>query len=143
MLSVGQLKSTVTCPECDHVSVTFDPFMYLSLPLRQVHLLFPSLSLPSTPSLTHSLPQSEDRFFEISVAKYESMHKCPRLYGVSVPRHSTVKQLKLYPSYPCLNFNFGLNSNPNPGSRINHMPNTVTLALALTLTLTLSLTPFS
>jgi hypothetical protein len=29
----GQLKSTLVCPECNHVSVTFDPFMYLSLPL--------------------------------------------------------------------------------------------------------------
>lgn len=31
----GQLKSTVTCPVCQKVSVTFDPFMYLSLPLSQ------------------------------------------------------------------------------------------------------------
>lgn len=29
----GQLKSTLVCPECNRVSVTFDPFMYLSLPL--------------------------------------------------------------------------------------------------------------
>ncbi|KAG0199659.1 CSN-associated deubiquitinating enzyme Ubp12 [Mortierella sp. GBA30] len=29
----GQYKSTLVCPECDKVSVTFDPFMYLSLPL--------------------------------------------------------------------------------------------------------------
>jgi len=29
----GQLKSTVVCPDCPKVSVTFDPFMYLSLPL--------------------------------------------------------------------------------------------------------------
>lgn len=29
----GQLRSTVTCPECRHVSVTFDPFMFLTLPL--------------------------------------------------------------------------------------------------------------
>lgn len=31
----GQLKSTVKCPKCEKVSVTFDPFMYLSLPLTQ------------------------------------------------------------------------------------------------------------
>lgn len=31
----GQLKSTVTCPHCSKVSITFDPFMYLSLPLAQ------------------------------------------------------------------------------------------------------------
>ncbi|KAG9454564.1 hypothetical protein H6P81_007468 [Aristolochia fimbriata] len=29
----GQYKSTLVCPVCDKVSVTFDPFMYLSLPL--------------------------------------------------------------------------------------------------------------
>ena len=29
----GQLKSTLVCPECKKVSVTFDPFMYMSLPL--------------------------------------------------------------------------------------------------------------
>lgn len=29
----GQLKSKLTCPDCDRVSVTFDPCMYLSLPL--------------------------------------------------------------------------------------------------------------
>lgn len=29
----GQLKSRVQCPTCPRVSVTFDPFMYLSLPM--------------------------------------------------------------------------------------------------------------
>jgi len=29
----GQLRSTVTCPTCSNVSVTFDPFMFLSLPI--------------------------------------------------------------------------------------------------------------
>ncbi|KAG8862154.1 CSN-associated deubiquitinating enzyme Ubp12 [Tulasnella sp. 330] len=29
----GQYKSTLVCPECQKVSVTFDPFMYLTLPL--------------------------------------------------------------------------------------------------------------
>ncbi|KAK3218020.1 hypothetical protein Dsin_011990 [Dipteronia sinensis] len=30
----GQYKSTLVCPLCNKVSVTFDPFMYLSLPLQ-------------------------------------------------------------------------------------------------------------
>ncbi|VVB02942.1 unnamed protein product [Arabis nemorensis] len=30
----GQYKSTLVCPLCKKVSVTFDPFMYLSLPLQ-------------------------------------------------------------------------------------------------------------
>ncbi|XP_047315715.1 ubiquitin carboxyl-terminal hydrolase 9-like [Impatiens glandulifera] len=29
----GQYKSTLVCPECNKISITFDPFMYLSLPL--------------------------------------------------------------------------------------------------------------
>jgi len=37
----GQFRSTVTCPdpECKNVSVTFDPFMSLSLPLPDPHEL--------------------------------------------------------------------------------------------------------
>ncbi|KAJ6332210.1 hypothetical protein OIU76_010572 [Salix suchowensis] len=30
----GQYKSTLVCPQCHKISVTFDPFMYLSLPLQ-------------------------------------------------------------------------------------------------------------
>eukprot|EP01012_Entosiphon_sulcatum_P027306 TRINITY_DN328_c0_g1_i1.p1 TRINITY_DN328_c0_g1~~TRINITY_DN328_c0_g1_i1.p1 ORF type:complete len:1003 (+),score=138.04 TRINITY_DN328_c0_g1_i1:272-3010(+) len=30
----GQLKSTVQCPDCDRISITFDPFMYLSVPVQ-------------------------------------------------------------------------------------------------------------
>ncbi|KAI3693730.1 hypothetical protein L1987_76682 [Smallanthus sonchifolius] len=30
----GQYKSTLVCPVCDKISITFDPFMYLSLPLH-------------------------------------------------------------------------------------------------------------
>lgn len=30
----GQYKSTLVCPACDKMSITFDPFMYLSLPLQ-------------------------------------------------------------------------------------------------------------
>ncbi|CAL0321065.1 unnamed protein product [Lupinus luteus] len=29
----GQYKSTLVCPVCGNVSITFDPFMYLSLPM--------------------------------------------------------------------------------------------------------------
>nr|XP_043638902.1 ubiquitin carboxyl-terminal hydrolase 9-like [Erigeron canadensis] len=29
----GQYKSTLVCPVCEKISITFDPFMYLSLPL--------------------------------------------------------------------------------------------------------------
>lgn len=41
------LKSTLVCPECSKVSITFDPFCYLSLPLpikkeRQIEILMVS-----------------------------------------------------------------------------------------------------
>lgn len=41
----GLLKSTLVCPECQKVSIKFDPFCYLSLPLpvkkdRQINVLF-------------------------------------------------------------------------------------------------------
>jgi len=32
---MGQLKSKLVCPDCDRVSITFDPFMFLSVPLPQ------------------------------------------------------------------------------------------------------------
>ena len=31
----GQLKSTVKCLTCDNVSITFDPFLTLSLPIAR------------------------------------------------------------------------------------------------------------
>lgn len=31
----GQFKSTVNCPKCSNVSITFDPYMMLSLPIPQ------------------------------------------------------------------------------------------------------------
>jgi hypothetical protein len=31
----GMFRSTLVCPRCAHRSVTFDPFMYLSLPLPE------------------------------------------------------------------------------------------------------------
>jgi hypothetical protein len=32
----GQIRSRVTCTECDNMSVSFDPYMYLSLSFKQV-----------------------------------------------------------------------------------------------------------
>lgn len=49
----GLLKSTLVCPECSKISVTFDPFCYLSLPLpikkeRQIEVFFVALDPMST-----------------------------------------------------------------------------------------------
>ncbi|KAJ3671901.1 hypothetical protein LUZ60_007980 [Juncus effusus] len=49
----GQFKSTLVCPVCQKVSVTFDPFMYLSLPIQSASsrsitvLLFSNTSSPA------------------------------------------------------------------------------------------------
>ncbi|XP_038683004.1 ubiquitin carboxyl-terminal hydrolase 8-like isoform X2 [Tripterygium wilfordii] len=44
----GQYKSTLVCPVCKKVSVTFDPFMYLSLPLPSTTARTMTLTLMST-----------------------------------------------------------------------------------------------
>jgi ubiquitin carboxyl-terminal hydrolase 8 len=33
----GQLRNTLVCSQCSHKSVKFDPFMYLSLPIDELH----------------------------------------------------------------------------------------------------------
>ncbi|KAL5574572.1 hypothetical protein UlMin_016271 [Ulmus minor] len=44
----GQYKSTLVCPICKKVSVTFDPFMYLSLPLPSTTMRTMTLTVVST-----------------------------------------------------------------------------------------------
>ena len=38
-LMYGQLKSTVQCLECNNISITFDPFLSLALPIARPHKL--------------------------------------------------------------------------------------------------------
>ncbi|KAM7257032.1 hypothetical protein ACFE04_012773 [Oxalis oulophora] len=44
----GQYKSTLVCPICRKVSITFDPFMYLSLPLPSTTLRTMTLTVVSS-----------------------------------------------------------------------------------------------
>lgn len=51
----GLFKSTLVCPECRKVSVTFDPFCYLSIPLpvskeRVMEVFFVSLDPSAKPA---------------------------------------------------------------------------------------------
>ncbi|WJX73807.1 Ubiquitin carboxyl-terminal hydrolase 8 [Trifolium repens] len=46
----GQYKSTLVCPVCRKVSVTFDPFMYLSLPLPSTTMRTMTLTVVSNNS---------------------------------------------------------------------------------------------
>ncbi|KAF3440684.1 hypothetical protein FNV43_RR18968 [Rhamnella rubrinervis] len=68
--SQGQYKSTLVCPVCRKVSVTFDPFMYLSLPL------------PSTTMRTMTL----------TVLKTDGSSQ-PYPYTITVPKHGKFQDL--------------------------------------------------
>jgi len=35
----GQFKGTVRCPDCDKLSITFDPYMSISLPIPEIKLV--------------------------------------------------------------------------------------------------------
>jgi len=66
----GQLRSTLVCPKCDRVSITFDPFMYLSLPL----------------------PMKNTRIIYVNMF-FADANSVPVRYGVEVNKFSTVKEL--------------------------------------------------
>lgn len=66
----GQYKSTLVCPSCSKISVTFDPFMYLSLPL----------------------PSTVTRSMTITVL-YGDGGALPMPFTVSVLKHGCVKDL--------------------------------------------------
>ncbi|KAL9230889.1 hypothetical protein vseg_006182 [Gypsophila vaccaria] len=59
----GQYRSTLVCPVCKGVSVTFDPFMYLSLPLPSTTMRTMTVTIMSTngssslSSVTVSVPK--------------------------------------------------------------------------------------
>ncbi|XP_021892460.1 ubiquitin carboxyl-terminal hydrolase 8-like isoform X2 [Carica papaya] len=59
----GQYRSTLVCPVCKTVSVTFDPFMYLSLPLPSTTMRKMTLTVLSTDGVTRPCP------FTITVPK--------------------------------------------------------------------------
>eukprot|EP01114_Cavostelium_apophysatum_P023239 TRINITY_DN8699_c0_g1_i3.p1 TRINITY_DN8699_c0_g1~~TRINITY_DN8699_c0_g1_i3.p1 ORF type:complete len:802 (-),score=231.36 TRINITY_DN8699_c0_g1_i3:76-2481(-) len=66
----GQLKSTLVCPACQKVSITFDPFMHLSLPL----------------------PMKNTR--AIKVTLYFLDGRRPTKYSCEVVKHGGIKDLK-------------------------------------------------
>ncbi|KAI6649306.1 Ubiquitin carboxyl-terminal hydrolase 4 isoform X2 [Oopsacas minuta] len=71
----GQYKSTLVCPECNKVSITFDPFMYLSLPLpikktRNIKLTLITLNPANRPTI-----------FKVKIPKNSSVAElCEELY---------------------------------------------------------------
>ena len=66
----GQFRNTVICSECNHVSVSFEPFMFLSVPL----------------------PRALERQLEVGVIVGGSV---PTLHLVTLPSHGQVDELLL------------------------------------------------
>lgn len=52
----GQYRSTLVCPVCRKVSVTFDPFMYLSLPLPSTSMRTMTLTIVKADGTDKPLP---------------------------------------------------------------------------------------
>ncbi|ONM51410.1 ubiquitin-specific protease 8 [Zea mays] len=75
----GQYKSTLTCPTCSKTSVTFDPFMYLSLPV----------------------PSTAKRVMTVTVFSTDGSRE-PCSYDVSVPKFGTLSDLVQALSIVCL-----------------------------------------
>lgn len=55
-VSQGQYRSTLVCPVCKKVSITFDPFMYLSLPLPSTTMRTMTLTIVSADGITQPSP---------------------------------------------------------------------------------------
>jgi uncharacterized UBP type Zn finger protein len=60
----GQLKSRLVCPVCPRVSITFDPFMFLSVPLPTVNdksqlITFVSADYPAQPAMQYAVNVSK------------------------------------------------------------------------------------
>ncbi|KAF4079160.1 hypothetical protein AMELA_G00189890 [Ameiurus melas] len=66
----GLFKSTLVCPECSKVSVTFDPFCYLTLPL----------------------PMKKDRTMEVFLVRNDPQSR-PMQFRLVVPKLGTVADL--------------------------------------------------
>jgi len=68
----GQLKSKLVCPKCNHVSTTFDPFMYLSLPLAM----------------------ERETYIEVILVKYTECWEPPIKYSIKIDKFSKIEELK-------------------------------------------------
>ncbi|CAA7061134.1 unnamed protein product [Microthlaspi erraticum] len=82
----GQYKSTLVCPICKKVSIMFDPFMYLSLPLPCTSMRTMDLTVMSADgvSLPVSLTVNVPKF-----GKFEDLHKA-LVTACSLPEDETL-----------------------------------------------------
>lgn len=90
----GLLKSTVVCPECPKVSVTFDPFCHLSLPLpvkkeRKIEVSFCNFICGMSTTFDDDLFRTLIKVFLV----YEDRAKPPKQYKVTVAKSGSMKDL--------------------------------------------------
>ncbi|RHY72892.1 hypothetical protein DYB38_012890 [Aphanomyces astaci] len=86
----GQFKSTVVCPHCAKVSITFDPFNCVQLELP--HAVTRPLEVIVLPQLTRAAVLAAS---DVSVLQ-------PQTYGVHVHKRSHVKAIKTDPGQVAL-----------------------------------------
>lgn len=77
LLLQGQYKSTLVCPVCKKVSITFDPFMYLSLPLPSTNSRSMTLTVVSADG---SIQPSS---YTISVSKFGKFEDLIRALSIA------------------------------------------------------------
>ncbi|KAL1556425.1 ubiquitinyl hydrolase 1 [Salvia divinorum] len=78
----GQYKSTLVCPVCDKISITFDPFMYLSLPL-------PSIATRSmTVTMLYGNGSSLPMPFTVNVLKQGNCKDLIQALGIACSLHN-------------------------------------------------------
>ena len=88
----GQFKSTVVCPVCDKVSITFDPFncIQLELPLQTTRLMeVVVVRLPT--SKDDDEEDEEDDGSDVVVTR----KRFPVRYAVEVPKKGSVESIKV------------------------------------------------
>jgi ubiquitin carboxyl-terminal hydrolase 4/11/15 len=71
----GQYKSKITCPQCNRISITYDPFMYLGLPIPQGQF------------------KVQFKFFPLVLENTNDIHSVEFFY-MAINEHTTLKEVK-------------------------------------------------
>ena len=88
----GQYKSTLVCPICKKVSVMFDPFMYLSLPLPCTSMRTMDLTVMSADGSSLPIPLTVN---VPKFGKFEDLHKA-LVTACSLPEEETLLVTEVY-----------------------------------------------
>lgn len=95
----GQLQSTVTCNVCGHISVRFDPFNYLSLPLpmeSSVHLEIVLLKLDGSVPWRYGLRLNHgDKYSSVKQQLSDLCHISPQQLLIAEVSNCVIKSLFL------------------------------------------------